>query len=87
MTTVDVVPTMAGHNGVVPSHSHALVTPIQGNTVDHDGFHLSSMVSSLEQTIGSLGYDPDNLTVGTDVCDHLYESVSKVTLIKIVFID
>ena len=55
--------------------------------MDHDGFHLSSMVSSLEQTIGSLGYDPDNLTADTNVCDHLYEFISKVTLINIFFID
>ena len=78
---------MIDHDGIAPSHSHGLVTPIQGSTMDHDRFHLSSMVSSLEQTIGSLGYDPDNLTASTNVCDHLYESVSKVTLIKIVFID
>ena len=71
---------VAHHGGIEPSHSHMHVTPIPGTTVDHDGFHLSSMMFSLQQTLSSLGYDPDNLTASTDVCDHLYESMSKVNM-------
>ena len=69
---------VAHHGGIEPSHSRMLVTPIPGTTVDHDGFHLSSMMLSLQQTLSSLGYDPDNLTANTDVCDHLYKSMTKV---------
>ena len=67
-------------DGAEPSHPHMPVTPTPGAIVDHDGFHLSSMTSSLRQTLGGLGYDPDNLTSRTDVCDHLYESMSKVNI-------
>ena len=74
---------MTSHDGIVPSRSHMPFTPVYDGAMDHDGFHLSSMVSSLEQTLGVLGYDSDNLTAGTDVCDQLYESISKVTLFLI----
>ena len=74
------VATFANHDGAEPSHHHTPVTPTPGVTIDHDGFHLSSMTSSLRQTLGGLGYDPDNLTAGTDVCDQLYESMSRVSI-------
>ena len=67
-------------DGVEPSHPHMPVTPTPGTIVDHDGFHLSSITSSLRQTLSGLGYDPDNLIASTDVCDHLYESMSKVNI-------
>ena len=76
------VAAFANRDGAEPSHPHIPVTPTPGVTVDHDGFHLSSMTSSLRQTLGGLGYDPDNLTAGTDVCDHLYESMSKVNIYR-----
>ena len=71
------ISTVSNQDGIEPPHPHMPVT-----TVDHDGFHLSSMMSSLRQTLGSLGYDPDNLTASTDVCDHLYESMSKVNIYR-----
>ena len=80
LVTAGTVATVVGRDGAEPSHPHMPVTPTPGATVDHDGFHLSSMTSSLQQTLGGLGYDPDNLTAGTDVCDHLYESMSKVNI-------
>ena len=77
---VGAVSTVVDHDGVEPPHPHMPVTPTPGTTVDHNGFHLSSMTSSLRQTLGSLDYDPDNLTASIDVCDHLYESISKVNI-------
>ena len=41
------VAAFANHDGAEPSHPHMPVTPTPGVTVDHDGFHLSSMTSSL----------------------------------------
>ena len=38
------------------------------------------MVSSLGETLDGLGYDPDNLTASTDVCDQLHEVMIKLTL-------
>ena len=80
------VATFTNHDGAEPSHLHMPVTPTPGVTVDHDGFHLSSMTSSLRQTLGGLGYDPDNLTTGTDVCDQLYESTSRVSIYPVFFV-
>ena len=74
------VAAFANHDGAEPSHHHTPIIPTPGVTVDHDGFHLSSMTSSLRQALGGLGYDPDNLTAGTDVCDQLYESMSRVSI-------
>ena len=71
---------VANCDSVEPPHPQMPVTPTPGTTVDHDDFHLSSMTSSLRQTLGNLGYDPDNLIASTDVCDHLYESMSKVNI-------
>ena len=45
------VAAFANHDGAEPSHLHMPVTPTPGVTVDHDGFHLSSMTSSLRQTL------------------------------------
>ena len=80
------VAAFANHDGAEPSHPHMPVTPTPGATVDHDGFHLSSMTSSLRQTLGGLGYDPDNLIAGTDVCDQLYESMSRVNIYPVFFV-
>ena len=80
------VAAFANHDGAEPSHHHTPVIPTPGVTVDHDGFHLSSMTSSLRQTLGGLGYDPDNLTAGTDVCDQLYESMSRVSIYSVFFV-
>ena len=80
------VAAFANHDGAEPSHPHIPATPTPGVTVDHDGFHLSSMTSSLRQTLGGLGYDPDNLTAGTDVCDQLYESMSRVNIYSVFFV-
>ncbi len=80
------VATFANHDGAEPSHPHMPVTPTLGATVDHDGFHFSSMTSSLRQTLGGLGYDPDNLTAGTDVCDQLHESMSRVNIYSVFFV-
>ena len=44
---VETISTVANHDGVEPPHPHMPVTPTPGTTVDHDGFHLSSMTSSL----------------------------------------
>ena len=75
--------TVVDRDGAEPSHPHMPVTPTPGVAVDHDGFHLFSMTSSLRQTLGGLGYDPDNLTAGTDVCDQLYESMSRVNIYSV----
>ena len=81
LATVETVPTMASHGGVVPPCPHMPVTPVHGGSAAHDEFHFSSTVSSLEQNFDGLDYDLDNLIAGTNVCDQLYESMSKVTLI------
>ena len=77
---VGAVSMVVNRDGIELSHPHMLVTPTPGTIVDHDGFHLASMTSSLRQTLSGLGYDPDNLTASTDVYDHLYESMSKVNI-------
>ena len=82
---VGTVAAVINRDGAESSHPHMPVTPIPGATVNHDGFHLSSMTSSLRQTLGGLGYDPDSLTAGTDVCDQLYESMSRVSIYSVFF--
>ena len=63
------VATVVDRDGANPSYPHMPVTPTPGATVDHDGFHLSSMTTSLRQPLSGLCYDPDNLTASTDVCN------------------
>ena len=78
LDAIEIVPTMVNHDGVAP-HPNMHVTPVHSGVVAHDGFHFSSMVSSLEQTFDGLEYDPNNLMASTNVCDQFYESMSKVT--------
>ena len=73
-------PTMPNHDDAPLSHSAMPITFTCDGFVTHDRFYFSSMVSSLEQTFDGLGYDPDDLTASTDVCDQLHEVMTKVTL-------
>ena len=72
MATVETIPIMASRDGVISPRPNMAVTLVHGSTVNHDGFHFSSMMSSLERTFGV--YDPNNLTASINVCDQVYES-------------